>query len=160
MLGCLAEFPDINSILGIIGTITGIIALFISYWTFRAERPKLTAKVLECHHSYSKVEGKTRINFFATLEISNLGDRGTTINEVEVQFEINGKKYSFKKEYFRGLRAEGKRRWINPHEIIEVQPDFSQELETMEKNRIACKFVIYHTHGSLTSEAMSEIYPV
>jgi hypothetical protein len=156
----LTEFSNVSSILGIIGTITGIIALFISYWTFRAERPRLTAKVLECKHSYSMVEGKKRINFFTTLEISNRGDRGTTINEVEVNFEIEGKKYSIKKDYFRGQKVESKRRWINPHEIIEVEPDFSKEFGMAETTKINSTFNIYHTHGSLKTKSVSEIYHV
>ena len=156
----MTEFPNINSILGIIGTITGIIALFISYWTFRAERPRLTAKVLECHHSYTMVEGKKRINFFATLEISNRGDRGTTINEVEVNFEIEGKKYSVKKDYFRGNKNDSKRRWIDPHEIIELEPDFYYAVEMVETNKINCTFKLIHTHGSLSAKYVSEIYSI
>jgi hypothetical protein len=156
----LTEFPNVSSILGIIGTITGIIALFISYWTFRAERPRLTAKMLECKHSYSMIDGKKRVNFFTTLEISNRGDRGTTINEVEVTFEIDGKKFSIKKDYFRGQRVESKRRWINSHEIIEVEPDFSKEIEMAETTKIDCTFNIYHTHGRVKTKFVSEIYHV
>lgn len=101
------------------------------------------------------------------MEISNRGDRGTTINEIEVNFEVEGKKYSLKKSQFRipygisrGYHLDEKRRWINPHETIEVLPDFSQELEIVEKDNIDCTFKIYHTHGSLNCETTSKIYHV
>ena len=40
----MSEFYSITSILGIVGAITGIIALFISYCTYRSAKPKLKAE--------------------------------------------------------------------------------------------------------------------
>jgi len=145
-----------NLVLGIVGTVTGSIAIIIHYWRLRRENPRLEVKVLECMHDFeiSPRQVKT-ISFWTTFEIRNLGDRGTTVNEIELDFLDNGREYRFKKQYFRGLRTESESRWINAHEIINIDADFYDRFEGNDREQIECTFTIYHTHGAKTAQCIS-----
>lgn len=86
----MTEYPLGTLILGIIGTITGTIALFISFWTYRKEAPHLKVSVTKCEHklipsSMSNSNVKT-LNFWTTFQVKNLGDRGTRITDVGLTF--------------------------------------------------------------------------
>ena len=153
----MSEFSAINLVLGIVGTVTGIMALFIHFWRLRRERPRLETKVLQCKHDFtvSKSQIKT-ISFWAGFQIKNLGDRGTSINDIDLTFMDNGKEYRFKKQYFRGLRKESERRWLNAHDTIDIEADFYDTFEGNDKEQIDCTFTIYHTHGSQTAKTISQ----
>jgi hypothetical protein len=152
------QFSIVNLVLGIIGTITGIIALFISYWTFRKESPHLETKLLKCEHDFaiSKSQAKT-ISFWTEFQIKNLGDRGTTVNDIGLTFVDDGKEYNFKKQYYRGRYGTGEtqRKWINAHETMSVEADFFEPYEGNERDQIECTFTLYHTHGAEHVESIS-----
>lgn len=146
-----------NLVLGIIGTVTGSIAIFIHFWRLRRESPRLEAKVLKCEHDFTlSTSGIKSISFWAEVQIKNLGDRGTSINDMDIIFEDNGNEYRLKKKYFRGLTEESKRRWINAHDIIDIEADFYETFEGNEKEQIDCTFTIYHTHGAEKVKAVSQ----
>jgi hypothetical protein len=153
----MSEYSSITLVLGIVGTITGIIALFISFWTARKENPRLRGKVLTCEHWYPVSEKNVKmISVFPTLEIRNIGDRGTTINDVDLSFWNSGKKYQFRKLYFRGEQAQSQRRWIEAHQLVVLEPDFSEAFDGTEEKQIECQFRVFHTHGAIKAEGKSE----
>ena len=154
----MSEYSSITLVLGIVGTITGIIALFISFWTARKENPRLKGKVLSCSHWYSVAQNNVKmISFSSTLEIRNIGDRGTTINDADLTFWNRGKKYQFTKLYFRGDQALSKSRWIEAHQLVEIYPDFYQIFNGTEEEQIECQFQVFHTHGSIKIKGKSEL---
>ncbi len=146
-----------NLVLGIIGTITGSIAIFIHFWRLRKESPRLETKVLKCEHdfTFSKSQIKT-ISFWAGFQIKNLGDRGTSVNDIELSFEDDEKKYQLKKWYYRGTVEKSERRWINAHETIDIEADFFNTFEGTDKEQIDCTFNIYHTHGAKKVKTVSK----
>ena len=143
-----------NLVLGLIGTITGIMALFIHFWKLRKENPRIKAKVLQCEHDFEPK--RNQMSFWTKFQIRNLGDRGTSINDVELVFMSNAQEYRLKRQYFRGRREKSQRRWINPHETIDLEADFYDEYRGEVRDRINCTFILYHTHKAETMRAMSQ----
>ncbi len=147
----------VTLVLGIIGTVTGIVSLSLHYWRLRKESPRLETKVLKCEHNLrvSKSQIKT-ISFWAGFQIKNLGDRGTSVNDINLSFEDDGKKYQLKKRYYRGTFLENERRWINAHDTIDIEADFYNTFENNDKEQIDCTFTIYHTHGAEKVKTVSQ----
>jgi type II restriction/modification system DNA methylase subunit YeeA len=154
----MSEFSSINIALGIIGTVTGAIALFISFWTLRKEKPRLKIRILNLEHDFAVSHSQIKtISFWVMFQIRNLGDRGTSINDTELAFIDDGKQHSLKKEYWKGYAHESERRnWINAHETKEMKDDLYGRFDGNEKERMDCVFTIYHTHGALHVDAVSE----
>ena len=152
------ELSYANLVLGLIGTISGIVALLIHFWRLRRESPRLEAKVFECLHNFTVSKSKIEsILFWAHLQIKNLGDRGTSINDVELTFEDEEKEYRLRKEYFSaGELAGTKRKWINAHDTIEIKPYFREIFEGNDKEKIDYTFTIYHTHGAEEIDGTSQ----
>ena len=153
----MSEFSSINLVLGIVGTVTGIIALFIHFWRLRRESPRLETKVLKCEHDFTvSISQIKTISFWIEVQIRNLGDRGTSINDMDVTFEDDGKTHRLKKRHFRGPRGQSKRRWINAHDIIDVGADFYETFQGNDREQIDCTLIIYHTHGSKEVKTISQ----
>ena len=152
----MSEFSEISLVLGLVGTVTGIIALFIHFWRLRRENPRIKVKVLKCEHSFDITHHK--IFFWAKFELRNLGDRGTSINDIDVSFKIDNEQHRLRKKYFRGTRPseERQRLWINPHEIIDIAADYFEDYHNSFKETIDCTFIIYHTHSSEEVKAVSQ----
>lgn len=140
-----------NLVLGIVGTITGSIAIIIHYWRLRRENPRLEISVLSCEHSFtiSKSNVKT-VSFWVEFQAKNFGDRGTTLNDVGLGFGKLGKS-EYRKQYWR-LGKEyvpNDKMWINAHETRDIGADFvAIEFPSEDKEQIDCTFTIYHTHGA------------
>jgi hypothetical protein len=143
----------VNLVLGIIGTITGIIGLFIHFWRFRRENPRIEVKALGCEHSIESE--RSQISFWATFQMKNLGDRGTSINDVDLVFVSDNKEHLLKKILFRPMEYS-QRRWIDPHETIDLGADYLGKYEGEVKEKINCTFLIYHTHGRKKIRALSQ----
>lgn len=153
----MSEFSTINLVLGIIGTITGIMALLIHVWRMRRESPRLKAKVLKCKHDFTVSKSKIKsISFWIEVQTKNLGDRGTSINDMDIAFEDNGKTYRLKKKYFRGRLKEQNKRWINAHDTIDIEAHFYETYEGNDKEQIDCTLTVYHTHGSKDVKTLSQ----
>ena len=86
---------SLTQILGVTGAITGVLALLVSYRTYANAKPKLKVTVKKCEH---KLVEKNKIEINSQLSISNCGDRPTTLNEIELEFSQDGKKYKLKKD--------------------------------------------------------------
>jgi hypothetical protein len=153
----LSEFSNFNLALGLIGTITGTIALFISYWTLRKESPRLRMAVLKCEHSIKVQTSQVRtITFWVEVQVRNIGDRHTSVYDMTLAFEDNGKKYSFKKDYFRDVLPEEPRILIPAHDVVNVGADFYHRYEGNDKEQIKCTLAIYHTHKTEVVETVSQ----
>lgn len=160
------EFSTINLVLGIIGTVTGIMALFIHFWRLRRENPRLATNVLKCEHDFTVSQPQTKtILFWAGFQINNRGDRGTSINDVDLVFVNKGKEYRLKKQYFRDVpikepryvsMKEPQRIWISPHVTIDALADFWGIYEGDDEDQIECAFTIHHTHGAERLKAISQ----
>lgn len=68
----------------------------------------------------------------------------------------NDQEYRLKRQYFRGRREKSQRRWINPHETVNLEADFYDEYRGKVRDRINCTFIIYHTHKAETMRAISQ----
>ena len=80
-------------ILGIVGTISGITALYLNY---KSQKPNLKVKVKYCSHHYQKsdfFDSKMEIRFLTGLEIENHSIRGTSVNKIDFSFTENGAKH-------------------------------------------------------------------
>jgi hypothetical protein len=153
----MSEYSSITLVLGIVGTITGIIALCISFWTVRRESPRLKGRVLSCTHSYSDSEKNVKmISFSLLLEIRNLGDRGTTIKDVVLSFWNSGQKYQSRMINFERLLDRSHSRWIEAHELVEVGLYAQERFDGTEERQIECQFQVFHTHGAIKVEGKSE----
>jgi hypothetical protein len=155
----MSEFPLETLVLGIIGTVTGAIALFISAWTYRNEAPHLKVTVKECKHKITLAADATNktLYFWVTLLIKNQGDRGTRITDANISFNLGGKDYCFRKKYFRGTKPDAESRWVEAHDTIELSVDFYELYDGEEKNEIECKLTLFHTHGPSEAGATSRI---
>lgn len=151
----MSEFSNINIALGIIGTVTGAIALFISWWTLRKESPRLRMIVLRCEHSIKVQTSDVRtIAFWVEVQMRNVGDRHTSVYDMSLAFEDNGNKYSFKKGYFRDIPSQ-ERMLVPAHDVVHVKADFYERYEGNDKEQIKCTLAIYHTHKTEVVETVS-----
>jgi hypothetical protein len=160
----MSEFPTFNLALGIIGTLTGAIALIISYITYRREKPNLKIEVLESKYNFThNPSEKTHINFWTKFQVRNLGDRGTRIYDIGLSFRVDSKDYSLKKEFYLRVplkRMEAKQAgtiWLGAHDRKCFQGQFVQEYDSTEKEQIDCIFTIWHTHGSQDAKFTSVV---
>jgi hypothetical protein len=155
----MSEFPLETLVLGIVGTVTGAIALFISAWTYRKEAPHLKASVTECKHKITlSADAKSKtLYFWATLLIKNRGDRGTRITDSKISFSVGDKDYCYSKKYFRGIKPDTESKWVEAHDTIELSADFYEVYDGEEKNQIKCQLTLFHTHGITKADVTSTI---
>lgn len=152
----MSEISNINIVLGILGTVTGAIALFVSWWTLRKESPRLRMTVLKCEHSIKVQTNRVRtITFWAEVQVKNVGDRHTSVYDMSLAFEDNGNKYSFKKSYFRDLPSQ-ERILIPAHDVVNIRADFYERYEGNDKEQIKCTLTIYHTHKTEAVKTVSQ----
>jgi hypothetical protein len=154
----MSEYPAINLILGLIGTVTGSIARIISYMTYRKDKPRLKVIVTDCIHNFN--DALTHINLWANFQIQNQGDRGTRISDLSLSFTINKKGHTLKKQNLGETRGGSVTSvWIEAHDTESFTAYFSENFESnlMEKlESIDCTFTIYHTHEPLTIKTTSK----
>ena len=144
----MSEYPAINLILGIIGTVTGLGALYLHY----REKPNLKVETKKCEHEYTTSTSKlVTLNFTVLFEIKNVGIRGTRITDVGLLFE-NNPSSEIKKRCFRPF-AES--RIVNGDDTEYLCALFSINSDKQELDRIECFFKIYHTHGIKKVECAS-----
>lgn len=153
-------------ILGIAGTLTGAFALFISWWTFKKDRPHLKVNVTDCTHDFAvsqSVSNRKTVSFLADFLIKNVGYRGTTIEDIELTFENNGKLYKMRKQsYTRQFSNEigiplflEKRIPVSPSKSFDLSAKFWDEFTGNEEDKINCTFTIFHTYKALTVKYIS-----
>ena len=144
----------VNLVLGIVGTVTGIVALSVHFWRLRRESPRLKIEVLKCEHDFE--EEKKTLSFWAELQIRNLGDRGTDILDIDLTFKNDEQEHSLRMEHHGELFEGDLERWIHPHETIKKSKTTFIRYEGDIKERIDCTLIIYHTHGAEKVKAVSE----
>ncbi|XES77674.1 MAG: hypothetical protein ACBZ72_02065 [Candidatus Bathyarchaeia archaeon] len=153
----------LSLVLGAIGTITGVLSLV---WKFENQRPKMKIKVKEITHTFHETKSGKEIHFLVDLEIWNHGDRGTTINKIELAFSDDKKRHVLEQEtrgrenmrtgFFGTKIIEVERKWVNPNELIEENLNLTDEYTGSEKDDILCIITLYHTRKTLRSEAISK----
>jgi hypothetical protein len=159
----LSEYPAITLVLGLIGTVTGIIALLISYWTYRKEKPNLETEVLSLTHNFTPTSSNGKhINFWVRFRLKNLGDRGTRINDIGLSFKINEHEYDLKANEIREVTPDGLLKagpdFIEAHDTLVIEADFYRTYEGKdEQEKIDCKFTLFHTHGSYDFKTTSTL---
>jgi len=152
----MSEYPAINTILGIIGTVTGTSALIISYLTYRKQRPNLKIEVAKCEHKFTTSKSKVKsIQLWADFKIRNLGDRATRITDVGIRFKANGMKYQFKKELSMDPKEDNI--WLQAHDTFEFTGYFSNIFKSKEQEKLDCTCTIFHTHGAVDVKFKSKI---
>jgi hypothetical protein len=163
-----SELFNVN-LLGIIGAVSGIIALVISYRTYSKQKPNLKVKVANCEHNqfFQTDIHHVAINLWAKFQIKNVGDRGTSINDIVLSFMVDGKKYQFHKKYFRSSKdfqttsdlenfKPSQSIWIEAHDTIDIDAGFNEQFDGREENQIVCVFTIYDTHKTYRVRAISK----
>jgi hypothetical protein len=140
--------------LGLIGAITGILAIIISIYTYRKENPNLRVTVTGCQHKFEVSTSNIKtIRFFSEFHINNVGDRGTRISDIGLWFKVGEKEYCLKKTGFWNMTDESK--WIEAHDNVDLEANFSIEYTSDEKDQLDCYFTIYHTHNPCKVKAVS-----
>ena len=135
----------VNLTLGIVGTLAGVISLSVHLWRLKRESPRLTIGVLSCEHSFEK-EMKV-LSFWSEIELRNLGDRGTNILGIDVNFKSKEKQYTLKSSNQEPDIRDDSLKWIRPHETLKtIQTAFIKFEGPIEK-QLECTFKVYHTHG-------------
>jgi hypothetical protein len=123
----------------------------------RKESPRLKIEVLSCEHQFTvSAQQEKTINFWAEIQIRNVGDRHTTIYDASVAFEDSGKKYSLKKNWFLGRTGVVESIPVPAHDVVNISPTFFGKYEGNDKEQIKCVFTIYHTHQTEKVEAISQ----
>ena len=152
----MSEFFSFN-LLGLIGIITGVFALLISYRTYAKQKPNLKVNSIKCEHNYTVSTSQIRnINFWAKLQVHNIGDRGTRINDVILSFAFDGKKYQLHKKYFEGPANQSESQWIDANDIKDISVHFYEDFSGSEQDRINCNFTICGTYKSYHFKGISE----
>ena len=156
----MSEYPVITLVLAIIGTITGVLALFVSFWTYWQERPKLKINVKRLEHKQDN-NSLEKIEFTLEFSINNRGNRGTTLNEIEMTFSHDGRNYLVREPIQDGAEdMEGgiKKVNVNACKTIDRVVCFEEYFDGIKvsKHNIDCHFTLYTTHGKLSFDATSE----
>lgn len=158
------------SILGIIGTVTGILALLISWRLYSKQKPNIKIKVVKCEHNFPNLseKNKTRdIRFWTKFQVKNVGDRGTKINAITLSFKTNGKEYHLKERNLQDELSDllsvmvkstpkNSDRWIKSHDTSDVGADFDSLFDGPEENQFECTFTICDTHKEYVVTSISK----
>jgi hypothetical protein len=163
----MSEFFNV-SLLGIIGTATGIAALLISYRTYSKQKPNLKIKVTKCVHDFPNPVREPQakdINFWTNFQIKNVGDRGTRIENIVLSFTINAKNYHVKETNrlselseitrFQLQTSQNGNRWIKAHDTVDIGSHFNISYTGTEESNIECVFDVYDTHRKHTVQGIS-----
>jgi hypothetical protein len=163
----MTEYLNIASlVLGIIGTISGLTALYLTY---KSQKPNLKIEVKYCSHHYQTsdfFDSKMELRFLAGLEIKNYSIRGTSVNKIDFSFTENGEKHVIEDDLYgkmtKAMDSSGKeiirieRRWIGPFETIGLAPILVEEFRGTQKEEIEGVFTVYSTHKKYTMKYTSK----
>lgn len=135
----------IELVLGIIGTLTGIMALILHFIRLQREKPRLKVMVNRCKHytpsSMKDKVSKLRVEF----QIHNIGDRGTQLSKLELSFEMGSKIWS-------GSNALDL--VIEAHRSSVIDQIFFFDFPFTEQV-LQCTFSLYHTHDKYSFKIKS-----
>jgi hypothetical protein len=136
----------------------GATSLFIQILKYLKERPRIEAKLLESKHYYQK-NGESTTNYWLGFLIDSLvknkGDRATTVAYATLDFKIGRKEY-------RITSQQQVPRRIESNDMVEIRPSlsFRSSYNVLEKQeKIPFKLILFHTHGEIRLEGISDIIP-
>ena len=145
----------VNLTLGIIGTTAGIVSLVVHLWRLKREKPHLVLKTVRFNHQYDN-ETKA-LSFMSELEIRNIGDRGTNILGVDLNFDFKNTEYGMKMTNQDSEIEEKNLQWIRPHETLRTKQIALTRFNVPPQKQIQCVFTIYNTHGAEKLTATSNL---
>jgi hypothetical protein len=145
----------LNLTLGIVGTIAGMVSLSVHIWRLRLEKPRLSMNILSCNHYFE--ESSRILSFWSQIEIRNLGDRGTNLLGMVLNFEHDKKNLTVKLAHQDCENENGSLKWIRPHETIRIQQTGFTKIDKKPTKQIESTFIIYHTHGEQKTDGKSQM---
>jgi len=128
--------------LSIFATIVSLCGLILHFIRFRREKPNLHIEVTRFKHHFASAKVKKtelKIEFY----VHNKGDRATQLNKLELQT------YN---------QTQVLKDAVDAHKSIRQNCYFVVP-SRIEKQKLQCSFVLYHTHGEKRFEATSEETP-
>jgi hypothetical protein len=158
----MSEYPAITLVLGIIGTLTGSFALFISFLKYYYDKPRLSVEVKRFEHTQSNNNPQIQ-NFYIVIDVKNKGNHPTTLNELELSFSVAGIVYfakePIKEDYYALFPRDMIKVDIEAGKTIEKSLFFRNEhffeiKQVMEE--IPCHLTLYHTHKAVKFDAKSK----
>jgi len=151
------SFPT-ELILGLVGTLTGILGLFFHILKYRREKPRLEGGLDYCSHSYEE----DAIKFKPIVDVRNIGSSPSTIFKTELWAQLialNPKDSGEEQIGVGGVDYKGIVR-VEPNDTVELQPVIELPLlETFKPNQERIEFVliIYHTLGDFVVDGVSKL---
>jgi len=140
-------------ILGIVGTLTGILGLVIHLTRIMRERPQLKVEIVRCQHHVATYKTGGQSKKVGTLievemRVHNRGDWDTTLNDAQILI----KDYRSGKEKLKtgGIEVPG-------HTTRVLEHSFSVPGIEISDSSADCVFILYHTHGKQRVTAVSNL---
>lgn len=156
-MNLIPEWLSPELVLGIIGTVTGVLSLVIHYVRLQREKPNIKPEVTECEHYLERrKDGQPTFHLILDLRIKNKGNQGTTLNKIEASFYDKQKRHLVESDLFQALDTVILRPalpvenlWIGPHKTINTRCRFISEGEVIKQRVLECSFILHHTHGKV-----------
>jgi hypothetical protein len=141
----------VELVLGIIGTVTGILGLIMHLIRLRRERASLHIEVLRCQHrvTWHKTPGESKIAgtlLLVEMRVDNRGDWETTVYDLQLLF----RDYSSREKLKAGIR-------ILAHATETLDHSFFVPAAEISDSSVSCSFILYHTHGKQRVGATSSL---
>ncbi len=149
----LPQWLSTDLVLGIVGTVTGVLSLLIHLIRLRREKPNLALEPLRCMHRLSKNKaGGASVNIGTLIEmelrVNNRGDWDTTVNDVQLAYSD----YSSAREKLKAGGVE-----VPKHGTKTLVHSFFIPGKEINEPTIDCKLTLYHTQGAQTFHIVSNI---
>lgn len=174
-MNVILEWLSVELILGIIGTVTGVLGLIIHFVRLRKEEPILEIEVTKCeHHTERNRNRQPTFCLELELRIKNTGHYGTTLSKIEAVFDISDKRYYMESDLFQTEQAyilqptlPVENLWIPPHKTTDTGSVFLLKGTVIKlpvenlwiRKVLKCSFILYHTHGKETFKVTSPFSP-
>jgi len=127
-------------ILGIIGTVTGVVSSFVHIWNYFQNKPKLSLEVNSCTFEEIKddYDNPKRTNIYVNLDVMNKGNKTTSIRKIKLQIFLNDKVLTLSPF---------------PEETAHVEPGKTERIRLMFpspfiiKEKVRCKIIVTDTRS-------------
>jgi len=126
-----------------------LISVYFGWYRIKKERPILKHEVVSCKHKVTQDGGSTDLEL--VFKLHNRGDRGTQLNRIEAYAtDFSGEEHQSSYDL---SRVEYLKEASSTKEI-KASFCFSPYFEYKEK--MPCRFIVYHTTGEYSFEHESE----
>lgn len=147
------DWVSLQNDLTTIGSILGVVSFIILIIRFWRERPILRCELGESEHYQKDIDGNGALSI--TLNIDNIGERGTSIREVKL-LETRPTDYS---SFHNEWRAPLSVIHISPNSSIKTSFYIKIQKRVIEEDEIDFDILLIHTHGEvkLTGHSISRV---